>query len=146
MIPQLQSSSSLADISNCTVDVGVVADDQCFIVNWNGQLLQPAYELFYSLARLCEHLRPAVNNNKLFLVHANNPPAKETAVVRLVSQDVFITLRHVVSMTAVRIMQSAIWIDPKNELRIAVSKIANSVAPPRVMIGKKRETLCSSLA
>ena len=36
----------LPNISNRAVNIGIVANDQSFIVNWNGHLFKPLQKLF----------------------------------------------------------------------------------------------------
>src|SRR5881394_4630868 len=91
---------SLPNIRDCAVDVGVVADDQGFVVDWDRHLFQAAHELFDGWTSFSEGFWTTVNSNKLVCVEADDATAKEAAVDGFVLQDVFESFWDVVAVAA----------------------------------------------
>ena len=86
------------NIGDCSVNVSVVTDDQCRVVNRHGHFLYATNELFHWQAGLCQCFRPAINDNELAPVEANHPTAQKAAIVRFVPQNVFMTFRDVIAV------------------------------------------------
>jgi len=70
---------------------------------------------------------------------AHNPSSQETAIIRLIFEDMLITFRRMGAVAGARVMHLPIWINPKDKFRHAMCQVPDCCPPAAMTLSEEIE-------